>query len=271
MPDDGRVIWIDHRVSRVGFAVIKGTRHRELPAIDLAPYGPVGDRRFCLVDETARRALRTVENPSLVAVSAQLDDHGLRCTFPDGSSVAAEVTPTGRTISFDYWGRTVTGTVLDGPWATAFGCYLGREVIMVECAPGDVVFGGQVTMITSSSLRTIGELLGESVDPARLRATMVIDDASTTEDLQQPYEAGWLGRRLRIGAAEVVVDAPIARCAVIDIDPRSGVRSSAPLLKTLARTAKRDDTFGDPIFGVQGTVVRPGAVRPGDPVTPQPR
>ncbi|QDP95026.1 MOSC domain-containing protein [Microlunatus elymi] len=250
-------------VARVGFAPIKGTRHRELPEVVLTKSGPVGDRRFCLVDPVRRRALRTVETPQLVAVTVDWRDPELSCTFPDGSRVDEAVMVDEQSIEFDYWGRQVSGRRVTGPWAAAFGRYLGAEVELVACAPGDVVFGDSLSLITTGSLAALSTLIGRSIDPARLRATAVVDDHAEGRTLTDPVESDWIGRQLTIGTATVRVTGPIARCAVIDIHPVTGERDGN-LLRTLARAARTGEQFLDPIFGVQATVMQPGLLRPGD-------
>ncbi|HEY9291088.1 MAG TPA: MOSC N-terminal beta barrel domain-containing protein [Microlunatus sp.] len=254
-------------VQRVGFAPIKGTRHVALPEVEVSASGPVGDRRFCLVDPSRQRALRTVETPQLVAVTADWRDPELTCSFPDGSSTTGTVMASEQLISFDYWGRRVIGRRVDGRWADAFSNYLAMDVELVACEPGDVVFGDDLTLITTSSLAALSRLVGQPIDPARLRATAVIDDptdAATDAALADPVEAGWLGHNLSLGTSVLRVTGPIARCAVIDIDPVTGARDG-DLLRTLGRDSRRDEEFGDPIFGVQATVVRPGLMRRGDP------
>jgi uncharacterized protein YcbX len=205
----------------------------------------------------------------LVAVDAQWSDPGLCCRFPDGSQVAGTVVVTDELITFDYWGRTVTGQVVDGPWARPLGEHVGRPVVLVACAPGDVVFGDSITMITTSSLEALSRLVSAPVDPARLRATMVVDDRAEPIEgpatLSAPLELSWVGRQLSVGAATVLITDVVARCAVIDIHPVTGEREGR-LLKAIAGHARTDPRFGDPVFGVQGRVVEPGVVRPGDPV-----
>lgn len=260
------------QVSRVGFTPIKGTRHQSLDEARLDLSGPVGDRLFCLVDPAAARALRTVDNPGLVAMVADLHDGRLRVRFPDGSEVEAVVLLGDQVVRFDYWGRQVTGRVVDGPWADAFSDHLGRRVVLVACAPGDVVFGDSVTMITTSALANLGRALAAlghtsatAVDAARLRATLVVDDHRDPSDGAGPREVGRPGHRLAVGDAVVEITGVVARCAVIDIHPVTGVRDGR-LMKTLGRIAERDTRFGDPVFGMQARVLRPGVVRPGDAV-----
>ncbi|SDS57193.1 MOSC domain-containing protein [Microlunatus soli] len=247
-------------VERVGFAPVKGTRHLAYPAITLGTGGPVGDRRFCLVDPGRGRALRTVQNPELVAVRADWTDPVLSCRFPDHTVISAPVALTDDQVSFDYWGRTATGQVVAGPWAGAFGRYLGADLLLVACPPGDVVFGEAVTVVTRTSIDNLAARLGTPIDPARWRATVVIDDST---DAARTPEPDWIGRSVQIGGATISITAPVARCAVIDICPETGSRDGA-LLKVLRRSAPRDELYGDPIFGVQATVARPGPVLVGD-------
>ena len=68
--------------------------------------------------------------------------------------------------------------------------------------------------------------------------------------------------RLQLGDAVVKVEAPVARCGVIDLDPVTGEKDGS-LLKALA--GYRPNSGGEPWFGVDARVVVPGVVRPGDP------
>ncbi len=98
--------------------------------------------------------------------------------------------------------------------------------------------------------------MGSLVDGARFRATFEVD----TSDLPPFVEERWVGRRLRVGGAELLVRSVIPRCAVIDLDPATGV-PDLPLLKALARA--RDGGIG---FGVDAVVTVPGSVVGGDSV-----
>ena len=101
---------------------------------------------------------------------------------------------------------------------------------------------------------------GAAVDGARFRATFELED----EDLGPSEEDDWIGRRLRIGDAEVRVRGLVPRCAVIDLDPATGVRDRR-LLEALARGRRGG---GPATFGVEADVTRPGRVRTGDPAGP---
>lgn len=245
-------------VSSVGFAPVKGTRHASYDAVRLGPDGPVGDRGFCLVDVPGQRVLRTVQNPSLLAVRSRWDGRTLELVLPSGESAAAVPEPDGERVVCDYWGREVPLELLAGPHAALASSYLGLDVRMAAAPPAAVVYGAPVSLVATASVRDLAEragrpgLVGET---ARFRATLVLETG------EGPYaEEGWLGRELAVGTARIRVHETIPRCAVIDLDPATGV-SDASLLRALAGRGERDLPFG-----VDAHVVEPGEVRPGDAV-----
>lgn len=241
-------------VLRAGFAPLKGTRHLAQPAVRLERYGAVGDRGLCLVDVAARRVLRTVQHPSLTAVVARLDGAALGVTLPAGTSVTATPVPSGQRLVCDYWGREADLELLDGPHDALFSAYLGKPVRLAAAPPRAVIYGGGVTVVARSSLDDLAARTGAPVDPARFRATVVVDTDAA------PYaEEGWHGRDLAVGAAVVRVTTGIPRCAVIDIDPVTGERNGR-LLRSLASYRPLNDA-GEPCFGVYAEVVVPGLVR----------
>ena len=246
------------QVARIGFTPLKGARHRTHESVQLTGTGPLGDRTFCLVDPATGRCLRTVGSPTLLQTSASWDGSVLSVELPSGA-VAGEPVPTGEVRTVDYWGRGAVVELVDGPWAAAYSAHLGREVVLARSAQGDVVYGGPVTLVTNGSLARLADEVGAPVDGARFRATFQLDG----DDLPPHAEDGWVGRRLRLGTAEVQVRGVIPRCAVIDLDPASGVRDLG-LLKALA--GYRPDHNGVP-FGVDADVTVPGRVRTGDPAT----
>jgi uncharacterized protein YcbX len=241
------------RVERIGFTPVKGGRHVAHDHVDLASTGPVGDRVFCLVDPARRRVLRTVENPGLVQQVWHWRGGELRVDLPSGP-VAAVPEGTGSVIEVDYWGRVASLEVVEGPWAAACSRLLGYDVVLARSAPGEVVYGAPVSLVTTESLRWLGKRVGHEVEAERFRATLLVDsgpDAGRAED-------AWVGRRLGVGDAQVEVVGTIPRCAVIDLDPVTGLRDRS-LLKALDGP--------DLTFGVDAVVTRPGRVRLRDPVS----
>lgn len=248
-------------VVETGFAPVKGTRHRPRREVVLDGHGPVGDRAFCVVDVERRTVLRTVRNRSLLAVTADWDGATLGLALPSGESASGPATRTGEHVTCEYWGRSVTHELTDGPHSALLSRHLGKPVRLAASPRGGVVYGAPVSILTTASLRDLAERTGRSdlaATAARFRMTMVVDAGET------PYaEDGWSGRELRIGEATVVVDAAVPRCGVIDLDPATGAKDGS-LLKALA--GYRPSTGGEPWFGCDARVVVPGRVRPGDPV-----
>lgn len=250
-------------IERIGFTPIKGGRHLAHDHVDLTIDGPAGDRMFSLVDLESQRILRTVANSALLTTSSRLAEDRLTVEI-DNRIVSGIVRTTGQTLPLEYWGRTATVQVVEGPWASAFSALLGRTVALTRStAPGEVVYGASVTLVTTSALRLLEEKLGHAVDARRFRSTFVVDTAGESAAV----EDSWQGRQLDVGAARISVSGAVDRCAVIDFDPSSG-DSGTQLLKTLAGYRILHKLID---FGVFATVVRPGRVHSGDPVSLVPR
>ncbi|MBM9468778.1 MOSC domain-containing protein [Nakamurella leprariae] len=237
-------------VVSVGFAPVKGTRHLPQPSAEFDTDGPIGDRAYCLVDVERREVLKTIRNPTLIAVVARETDNGLEVVLPSGESAVGVPSPTGDQVTCEYWGRPVPLKLTDGPHADLFSRYLGRAVRFARAPRGGVVFGDQVTVVTTASLRDLGsrvdvpDLVAEA---GRFRATFVVET-------DEPYaEESWLGREMTVGSVRLRISIPIPRCGVIDLDPNTGERHGR-LLKTLAgyRPVNR---AGEPMFGVYARVV----------------
>jgi MOSC domain-containing protein len=242
-------------VSRIGLTPVKGTRHADRRSVDLTDGGPAGDRVFCLVDTARRRVVRTVENPTLMVTCASWDAGVLRTVLPTGS-VEGSPLPSGEVREVDYWGRVVALEVVAGPWAAAFSEFLGYDVVLARAPQaGDVVYGGSVSLVASSSLRRLSEKLGAEVDQTQFRATFTV----TSDEEPADVEDSWIGSRLRIGDAEVEVHSGLPRCAVVDLDPATG-RQRAPVLRTLAGYRRAGAEI---LFGVDASVTRPGRVEVG--------
>jgi uncharacterized protein YcbX len=241
------------RVLRAGLTPLKGTRHLSLGAVRLDAYGAAGDRRLCLVDVTARRVLRTVQHPTLTAVHAQETDGALSVTLPDGRTATAPTEAGQERLTCDYWGRAAELTLVEGPHAALLSDYLGEQVALAAAPPRAVIYGAGVTLVAQATLDDLAERTGAPVDPARFRATFVLDTGEAAF-----AEEGWAGRELRLGEALLRVGEPVPRCAVIDIDPTTGQRGSR-LLRTLA-SYRPLNAAGEPCLGVYAEVVQPGLV-----------
>jgi uncharacterized protein YcbX len=245
-------------IERIGFTPVKGGRHLTHDLTDLSADGPVGDRVFCLVDPARGRVLRTVENPSLLAVTARWKDGVLSVEFGD-RTVAGVPSASGDTLKVDYWGRSAAVQACAGPWAQAYSQYLGYDVVLARSASaGEVVYGACVTLVTTTSMRLLCEHLGTEVDSSRFRSTFLVD----TAEAEPHVEDSWVGRQLKVGQATLAVRAIVPRCAVIDLNPVTGCKD-APLLGELSGYRQSQ---GEINFGVDAVVTSHGRVRTGDRV-----
>jgi uncharacterized protein len=235
------------QVVSVGYAAVKGTRHRARPEVRIAPDGVVGDRRWCLVDVAARQVLRTVAHPGLMGLEVA-----------DDALPAATDAATGDPLTCDYWGREVTLELLDHPLAAQAGRLLGlpsaRDVRLATAPARGVVYAGAVSLVSLATLELLADEVGEPVDPRRFRASLVVDTG-----LPARAGGGGVGRDLWVGGAVVLPTALTTRCAVVDHHPVTGQRDLR-LLAALPLVA------GTPVCGVDGEVVTGGVVRPGDAV-----
>jgi uncharacterized protein YcbX len=244
------------QVTHLGFAAVKGTRHLARDEVALDERGPVGDRAFCVVDVDRRKVQRTLSNRTMVAIRADWDGETLALELPSGETAVGPAPLTGDTVTCEYWGRTVTHVLTSGPHSELISDHLGKPVRLAAAPRGGAVYGAPVSILTTASLRDLGERTGrtdllESV--SRFRMTMVVDAGET------PYvEDEWFGRELKLGDAVVRVRTAVGRCAQIDMAPATGDKDGS-LLRALA--GYRPTTGGEPWFGVDAEVVVPGTLR----------
>ena len=202
-----------------------GERVEELP---VGVHGAEGDRRHAVWLRGGRRLTARVA-PRMLA---------WRATLNGGLSVAA---PDGRRFGWD------------GELEAAVGEYLGKEVALVQDPDGLHDVQGTVLVTVEASRQRLEEELGFAVDVRRFRTNVHVDlDAEPFE------EAGWEGRRLRVGEAELVVDHPCDRCAITIHDPDT-LASEPGVLRTIN---ERHDTF----FGFRAKVLGAARLRAGDRV-----
>ena len=240
------------QIRDIGLSELKGGRHTTRENLLLEAYGPAGDRLFAVVDLANGRVLKTVEHPLLITCRAQWQD-GVLSVDIGGQHISATPEVNDQNVTLDYWGRAVGMHVVAGPWARAFSRLLGKDVALAQInAPGGVVYGDSVTIVTTSSLRRLAAEAATTVDARRFRATFTID----TGDAGAQVEDSWAGRELDLGSARLLVGAGVPRCAVIDSEPDTGARGTN-LLKTLARYRLNGS---DIPFGVYAQVIRPGIV-----------
>ena len=240
-------------VTRLGLALVKGTRHLDHEELEFDAQGPIGDRTFCLVDRACGGVLKTVENPRLVGVEVRATGVGLVATTPDGRSLEAATRDSlDGAQAGDYWGRGARIHLQDSELSAFFSEYLSRDVVFARAGRRDVVYYDPVSLVTTGSLARLARASGNAGRDlgVRFRATMTLELDSDPAP----------GARLSVGDLEIEVTRPISRCAVIDLDPATGERTNTRLLQRIPAVR------GEIPFGMCARVVRPGIVRRGDAV-----
>jgi uncharacterized protein YcbX len=119
--------------------------------------------------------------------------------------------------------RTEAGRIALAAWLeTAIAADHRRGPLKVVHAPGHRFFDhpeGAVSILNLASVEALGRKLGRTLDPLRFRANVHVSGWPAWDELGLDQ-----GRRIRLGAAEVVVFKPIVRCVATHVDPSSGVR-----------------------------------------------
>jgi len=110
-----------------------------------------------------------------------------------------------------------------------------------------------VSLIGNASIKDLERVVGRPVDPLRFRANLYLDG------LPAWAEFAWVGRRVRIGGATLVIVERIVRCAATNVDPATGARD-------LNLPGALQRAYGHTELGVYGRVVAAGRIAPGDAV-----
>jgi len=250
-------------VAWTAVAPVKGLALELRDAIELGEGGPVGDRRFYLVDESGR--LVNAKGAGVLQQVRPVYDHAARTLvlhLREGRPVEGPV-ELGPEIDTDFWGEAKRARLVTGPWSDALSDLTGRNLRLVEGEQPAVDRGrsGAATLVSTAALAALAEVLGvEGVDGRRFRMHVGVDGVDAHA------EDSWLGRRVRVGEALLIPQGNVGRCAVTTQNPDSG-RPDLDTLKALASYRGDLDTTEPLPFGVYASVAEPGVVRVGDPVT----
>jgi uncharacterized protein YcbX len=251
-------------VAWIAIAPVKALALVRREEVELEPTGVRDDRAFYLVGDDGRMVNGKVAS-ELVRVVPDYDAESerLRLILPGGAVLAGQV-DLGAGVTTDFFGRPVTGRLVDGPWSEALSEVAGRPVQLVRAdRPGTGVDrgpGAGVSLVATASLDALAAAAGvEQVDSRRFRMLFGV------EGIAAHAEDEWIGRRVQIGEAVVLPRGNVGRCAVTTQNPDSGV-ADLDTLRVLEEYRGDVETTEPRPFGVWGMVVVPGRVRIGDTV-----
>jgi uncharacterized protein YcbX len=258
------------RVADLFIYPVKGARAVPVPSAAVEPAGFADDRRWMLVDESAR-AVTQRELPALARLVAEPDGNGgLRLLF-DGESLAVRRSGADAPrVPVTIW-RDALRLREAAEAAPVVSRWFGRPLRLVQQGSdatrpidpawgdkGDVVSladGFPILVATTASL----EALCLPVGMDRFRPNLVIEGS-------EPWaEDGW--RRLKVGAVELDLPKPCARCVVTTVDQVSGAATGPEPLDSLrAKRLSADRRNPGVLFGWNAVPIGAGTVRVGDPV-----
>ena len=241
--------------------------------VEVDDFGPRHDRRWMAVgDDDVFLSQREIPSLALVrtalAPAASNGASPLTLEAPGLPTLAVPAARAPRRVR--VWNDTVDAQDCGDAAAEWMTRALGRPARLVHlpddavrpvappyARPGDrVAFSDALPwlVLTRASVADLNARLARPIPLDRFRPNLVIDGA-------EPYaEDTW--RRIRIGALELDVVKPCARCVVTTTDQRTGERGREPL-RTLATYRRRDGH----VWFAQNAIHRGrGTLRVGDPV-----
>lgn len=219
---------------------VKSMAGERVQALELDGFGATGDRTHAVFDvfKGAPRRVNAELLPGLLAWAA---------AYPDLDPVDRETPPRPVLTAPDGTRHDWDDEAL----AEALAADLGRPVTLAREPRGQQDRPATVHVTVEASLRALGASLGADVDVRRFRSNIHVDlDAEPWAELE------WVGRRLRVGDAELEVVEPCERCAIPTRDPDTQDRWPQ-LLRLLA--AERATNFG-----LIARAATPAVVREGD-------
>lgn len=218
---------------------VKSMAGEDLDALSLDGFGAAGDRTHAVFDvfNGAPRRVNAEVLPRLLAWSA---------AYPDAVAVDRENPPQAVITAPDATARDWD----DPELPAALAADLGRPVTLVREPRGQQDRPTTVHVTVEATLLALGESLGAAVDLRRFRSNIHLE-----LDAEPWAELDWIGRRLRIGGAELEVVEGCERCAIPTRDPQTQDKWPQ-LLRVLA--AEHSTTFGLIARAVEPAVVRAG-------------
>jgi uncharacterized protein len=252
-------------VSKLSIAPVKALALNHPASIRLTPTGAEGNRRFYLADADGARVSGT-KHGRLMQVRASYEPGRERLTlrFPDGREIAAAADRVdGAPVASDFWGRTVTGREVVGPFSSALTDWYGSTLRLIRTdRPGDATDVLPVSLMSTASAEALARRTGSDrpLETRRFRLLIELGDADPFQ------EDTWIGSPVLVGDAVIRIPGPIPRCAVTTYDPDTGTRDFGTL--AAIKDTRGQGPGGELFFGVYGEVVESGTVSVGDLAEP---
>lgn len=261
------------KISRLFRYPVKSLRGLEVEYLELDDFGPIGDRRWMIVDAKGRFVTQR-KYPQLALLGLSEGDDGLEVAVPGAGCHALQAGAESREVV--VWEDRVEALIDAGAASSALSGWLGEPVQFVympdysfrRIDPVYVAGSRRVSfadgfpflVINQSSLDQLSGWVGRSMDVRRFRPGILVSGAGAFA------EDGWSG--LRIGTLMIDLVKPCARCVMTTVDPDQGSRDpEGEPLKTLRSYRNSESGI---LFGVNGVHRHSARIQVGDEVIPVP-
>lgn len=251
---------------------VKSCRGLAMSSLQLDAIGPVGDRRFMLIDGNARFVSQRTQ-PRLAQVAVAWTSDGLALTAPGQAPLHVGERRTGEEprTHVQIWRDAVWTYDLGDEAADYFSRYLGAPVRLVHLpdesarwvdsdfakqpARVGLADGFPLLVATEESLTDLNTKMERALPMNRFRPNLVVKGAPAWD------EDEWtLLRATRAGGVDLAVVKPCSRCNTTTVDQDTAHRGLEPL-RTLAGFRRRDNQV---FFGENLLHSGPGTIAVGD-------
>ncbi|GAA0583544.1 MOSC domain-containing protein [Streptomyces crystallinus] len=265
-------------VSQLNVYPVKSVGGYRLDEVPVEPWGPLGDRRWMVVDAAGKAVTQRERARLALAAARALPDGSVRLSAPGREDLTVAVPEPIGPVAVTLFGKKVEAIAADEAAHAWFSEHLGAEVRLVHlddpatrrpidpdfALPGETVSfadGFPLLIATTASLDALNALIAQGDRPHegplpmnRFRPNVVIDG---TEAWAEDH---W--SRIAVGDVVFRVAKPCGRCVITTTDQASAERGREPL-----RTLGRHRRFGTKlVFGQNVVPESPGVIRTGDPL-----
>lgn len=273
------------RVDQLWRYPVKSMIGEQVPEVQVAERGVVGDRTWAARDQVRGGIRGAKVLGGLMRLAARAVDGGHAViTLPDGTEVATSDPDVHARVSEaidhevvlealrppedrDHFRR---GEPYHDDLMDELNAIFGREegeplpdlsvfppeILELESPAGTYHDAFPLMLMSTSAFAELEASLPDSaIDVRRFRPSLVVD---TGGEPGHP-EKGWVGRRLRIGGAEVELVTGCPRCVMVTREVSEDLPQDRRILRHIVSELGQD-------VGVYAEVVQAGPIRVGDPV-----
>ncbi len=254
------------KISQLMVYPVKSTTGTNVSSMQFDAMGPVGDRRWMVVDDQGR-FLTQRKLAKMCQIESRLVEQGLTLSAPEMDTIFV-CKPKSELIQVVVWRDTVAAQDCGEKAAHWLSDYLDvscRLVFMPDLTQrlvspkhaknGEIVSLADaypLLIVSTASLERFNSRLGHDVKMDRFRPNIVV---TTTE----PHEEDrW--KRVSIGGLEISLVSPCSRCIVPSINQQSGEKNPQ-ITETLQQYRRQDHNV---YFGMNAIHHTTGEIRLGD-------